>query len=276
MKIIKHSGHVVEFDSNKLRNSLLRSGASDAAASDIIHAVEKDIYDGMPTKQIYKLAFSMLKKMPGSTAARYNLRSALQQLGPAGFFFEKFVARMFEAEGFNALTNLSLQGHCVSHEVDVALEKNSRLTLVECKFHGRRESVSDVKVPMYILSRFNDLKSEKHHLFNARQSFSDCLIVTNNRFTADAQTFARCSNIKLLSWDHPHQHSLREKIDSAQLYPVTCLTSLTAFEKEQLLIMDIIMASDITPRVDELSKIGLSHNRIKNVLREVSELCKYL
>jgi len=36
--------------------------------------------------------------------------------------------------------------------------------MVECKFHAGREATSDVKVPLYILSRFNDLK-EKHILY---------------------------------------------------------------------------------------------------------------
>jgi hypothetical protein len=30
--------------------------------------------------------------------------------------------------------------------------------MIECKFHSRREATSDVKVPLYVLSRFNDLQ----------------------------------------------------------------------------------------------------------------------
>src|SRR5690606_39556118 len=97
MKVTKHSGHVVEFDGQKLRNSLLRAGAGETVADDIVDAVRKQIFDGMSTKKIYQLAFSMLKKVSGSHAARYNLRTAIQQLGPAGFFFEKFVAKIGRA-----------------------------------------------------------------------------------------------------------------------------------------------------------------------------------
>lgn len=276
MKIIKNSGHVVDFDASKLKNSLIRSGASETLASDILHAVEKDIYEGMSTRQIYKLAFSMLKKAPNAAAARYNLRTALQQLGPAGFFFEKFVARLFEEEGYSAKTNLILAGHCVSHEIDIVLARDSKVTMVECKFHARRESVSDVKVPMYILSRFNDLKDRPHILFQSNDTFSDCLIVTNNRFTSDAQTFARCMGVQMLSWDYPQKDSLRERIDTGQRYPVTCLTTLTALEKEKLLIMGVVLASDLSQRSDTLAEIGISHNRTRTILKEVSNLCKYV
>lgn len=274
MKIVKQSGMIVPFNRNKLRTSLRRSGASIEAASDILDTIEKSIYDGMTTRKIYKLAFALLKKMPGSAAARYNLRKAIQQLGPAGFFFEKFIARIFDAQGYKTLINLTLKGKCVSHEVDVVKEKNNNITLVECKFHSRQESVSDVKVPMYILSRFNDLRLQPNVIFRPRNLLSDCLIVTNNRFTDDAQRFAHCSGLQLLSWDYPEKQGLRDLIDIGKHYPTTCLTTLTAFEKEQLLILNLLMASDLTAQAEQLTTIGLSPTRIKKVLFEVSELCK--
>lgn len=272
MKVTKHSGHVVEFDGQKLHNSLLRAGAGETVADDIVDAVRKQIFDGMSTKKIYQLAFSMLKKVSGSHAARYNLRTAIQQLGPAGFFFEKFVARLYSQLGYSAVTNLSLSGRCVTHEIDVVLEKDGVFTMVECKFHARRESISDVKVPMYILSRFNDLKDIEHPLFDGKHTFDKCLIVTNNRFSADALTFGRCNAIEMLSWDYPADTSLRNLIDRNRMYPVTCLTTLTAAEKEKLMILGIILAWEIADRTDELRTIGISDNRIRSILREISEL----
>ena len=114
----------------------------------------------MSTKRIYKLAFSLLKKASNSHAARYNLRTAIEMLGPAGFFFEKYVSRLFISDGYQTKTNIILQGKCISHEIDVLINKDNIISMVECKFHERRESNSDVKVPMYILSRFNDLKDK--------------------------------------------------------------------------------------------------------------------
>ena len=80
-------------------------------------------------------------------------------LGPAGFYFEKFIAKFFEIEGFETITNLSLDGKCVSHEIDVLIKKDKIVSMVECKFHGSQDVKTDVKIPMYILSRFNDLES---------------------------------------------------------------------------------------------------------------------
>lgn len=276
MKIIKHSGDIVDYNPEKLKNSLLKSGAGQLVVKDILRQLEQEIFEGMSTKQIYKLAFGLLKKASNSHAARYNLRQAIQLLGPAGFFFEKFVARLFQSEKYEAQTNLTLQGKCVSHEIDVMIEKNNIVAMVECKFHAHREAVSDVKVPMYILSRFNDLKEKPFQLFGKKQPISKCWIVTNNRFSSDAVTFGSCSGLNMLSWDFPLDHNLRTKIDNNHLYPVTCLTTLSLTEKDKLLILDVILVKEIISHSDCLEKIGLSPNRIKNVLKEAAELCSYI
>ncbi|MDI9257844.1 MULTISPECIES: restriction endonuclease [Flavobacterium] len=276
MKVVKHSGSIVDFNRDKLKASLLKSGASIQVVEDVLAAIDKEIYEGISTKKIYKLAFGLLKKTSSSHAARYNLKSALQMLGPTGFFFEKFVARLFQAEGYLTQTNLFLSGKCVGHEIDVVINKNDYLEMIECKFHAKNETNSDVKVPMYILSRFNDIKDRKHLIFTKNDTLSGCWIVTNNRFTGDAMAFAHCSGLQLLSWDYPVKNNLRNRIDQQQLYPVTCLTTLSLAEKDKLLVLDVILAREVLDNFEVLEQIGLSSNRIKNVVKEVSELCKYI
>lgn len=276
MKIIKHSGDIVEYNPDKLKKSLLKSGASKDVVEHILQTIQKEVYEGISTKHIYKMAFGLLKKASSSHAARYNLREAIRLLGPAGFFFEKYIARLFSAEHYETETNLILQGKCVSHEIDVLIKKNNSLAMVECKFHAGREAASDVKVPMYILSRFNDLKEKKHNVFDSHQNISKCWIVTNNRFTVDAVTFAKCSGLDLLSWDYPKDNNLKTKNDNNYLYPVTCLTTLSLAEKDKLLILDVILVKEIINNSECLERIGLSPTRIKNVMREASELCRYI
>ncbi|MGL2963097.1 ATP cone domain-containing protein [Flavobacterium sp. RSB2_4_14] len=276
MKIVKHSGNIVDFNRDKLKNSLLKSGANKMIVEEVLKNIESQIYEGISTKKIYKLAFALLKKSSNSHAARYNLRAAIQLLGPAGFFFEKFIARLFISEDYLAQTNLFLSGKCVGHEVDVAIMKNNVIEMVECKFHSGKDANSDVKVPMYILSRFNDLKDRSHLIYTKNDKILGCWIVTNNRFTSDAILFAKCSGLKLLSWDYPEKNSLSKKIDNNQLYPITCLTTLTISEKDKLMVLDIILVREILDTPETLEKIGLSPNRIKNVLKEASELCKYI
>jgi hypothetical protein len=274
MRIIKNSGDIVDFDPKKLRKSLVKSGAGELIVEDILYKIRKEIYDGISTKKIYKRAFTLLKKEANSHAARYNLRSGLQLLGPAGFFFEKYIARLFESEGYQTVTNSILSGKCVSHEIDVLIKKDNELAMVECKFHSARENKSSVKVPLYVFSRFNDLKVRKQIVFSKNEIISTCWIVTNNRFTSDAIDFAKCSGMNLLSWDYPKDNNLKTKNDIDCLYPVTCLTTLSLAEKDKLLILDVILARELVNNSEQLGRIGLSTNRIKNVLKEVRELVR--
>lgn len=274
MKIQKNSGELVEFDARKLQNSLVKSGADQTTVSRILQQIQNQIFEGISTRQIYKTAIALLKKKSHSHAARYNLRQAIEQLGPAGFFFEKYIARLFSAEGFQTQTNLILAGKCVSHEIDVVVKKQDQCAMIECKFHAQRESVTDVKVPMYILSRFNDLKNQEHLLFDALCQIHHCWIVTNNRFSSDALRFGRCSGLHLLSWDYPEKSNLRDKIDADHLYPITCLTTLTLNEKNQLMEQNIILVKELLHQTSALDDIHLSANRIKNILKEARELCQ--
>jgi hypothetical protein len=276
MKIIKNSGDIVEYDRKKLRKSLLHTGLIGVDLDNTIKTVEAYIYDGIRTKQIYKFTKRLLKRISNTHAARYNLRSALQQLGPAGFFFEKFVSLIFIADGYQAKTNLNLQGKCVSHEIDVIVRRADQLTMIECKFHAQHGAVSDVKVPMYILSRFNDLKDIAHNIFGRPELLSGCMIVTNNRFSSDAEAFANCNGLALRSWDYPTNDSLKTRIDNKQLYPITCLVTITSIEKEKLLIMGTILVAQLIDAPESLTTIGITETRKKRIFTEAFGLCNNL
>ena len=275
MKVVKKSGEFVVFDKKKLEKSLLNSGANQSIVQEVLQMIEKEIYEGISTKRIYKMACNLLRKKSHSHAARYNLKEAIQLLGPAGFYFEKYIARLFSMENYETRTNLTLQGKCVTHEIDVLIKKNSVIAMIECKFHMGKEASTDVKVPMYILSRFNDLKERKHSVFTEKDVVSECWIVTNNRFTLDAMTFGTCSGLNLLSWDYPVNNNLRTKNENNNLYPITCLTTLTLAEKDKLLALDVILVKELLSNHNCLEEIGLSSQRIKGVTKEALELCRY-
>ena len=64
MKVTKYSGEIVTFEKEKLKKSLFKSGACEADVNRVLETIEKQLYDGIPTKKIYKLAFQLLKKFP--------------------------------------------------------------------------------------------------------------------------------------------------------------------------------------------------------------------
>lgn len=270
MKIQKHSGEWVSFDKDKLIRSLQNAGADLQTIHIIVNEIESQIQEGISTKQIFKLAFEKLKIKSRHQAARYNIKQGIQMLGPAGFYFEKFIARIFELQGYNARTNLYLNGKCIAHELDVLLKKQEQISMVECKFHGSQQIKTDVKVPMYILSRFNDLREKKFKIFDKNEVVEKCWIVTNNKFTLDAIKFSECNNLSLLSWNYPENNSLKELISKYKVYPITCLTTITKAEKELLLKNNILTVYDFVHKRNfnrEFSK-----NRENKILNECNQL----
>jgi len=271
--ITKASGERTSFNVERLRRSLVRSGASDLDVSKIITELEGMLYNGITTKEIYKKAFALLRKSSRPVAARYKLKKAIYELGPTGFPFEKFVADILKHEGFQVKTDVIANGHCVNHEVDVVAEKGEKHYMVECKFHADQGKFCNVKIPLYIHSRFCDVEKQWKQRPGHGTKFHQGWIFTNTRFTTDAIKYGNCSGLMLIGWDQPRNGSLRDRIDMAGLHPVTCLTTLTNFEKRRLLNMEIILCMELCHHPELLTSIGISEQRQKKILVEANELC---
>ena len=157
--ITKASGKQAPFQEEKLKKSLRRSGATNDMIDTIAQEVKKYLYEGMPTKKIYKLAFRMLKKHPKPFAAKYKLKPAIMELGPSGYPFEKYMGEVLKHNGFSVKIGEVVKGSCVNHEIDVMAKKDNRLYLIECKYHNAPGTICNVKIPLYIEARFRDIRT---------------------------------------------------------------------------------------------------------------------
>jgi ATP cone domain len=271
--ITKASGTQEAFSSEKLRQSLAKSGANEATIDNILSEIESSLYDGISTKKIYQAAFALLKKSNRSHAGRYNLKRAIMALGPSGFPFEKYIAAVFEWQKYKTQTQLFLQGACVKHEIDVLAENDSEFLLIECKYHNNVGIVSDVKISLYIHSRYQDVL--KNWSKTSTTKPLNCCLVTNTKFSSDAVTYGTCIGIKLLGWDYPTKKSLSNLIDKSGLYPITCLTTITNKEKEDLLAESVVLCSTLLQNETLLSKVGIGQSRMRSVLAEIKSLCNF-
>lgn len=100
IKVVKADGRVEKFQPKKITRTLLKAGASREVSERIIKEVKARIYDGITTKKILKLMKPLLRKEEARTAMRYDLKGAMMRLGPEGFPFETFVARILENYGY--------------------------------------------------------------------------------------------------------------------------------------------------------------------------------
>jgi len=266
--IIKSSGKRVKFSFTKLRRSLLKSGAKKTMVSQIIDEIRDELYHGISTKEVYNRAFALLKEYRGAYASRYGLKKSIYELGPSGFPFEKYIAELLHLQGFETHLNEILQGDCVTHEVDIVAYKDSKRHLIECKFHNEEGRNCDVKIPLYIHSRFRDIYSFEH-----TKDPGEGWLVTNTRFTSDAITYGNCAGIKLLSWDLPKGEGLKELIDRSGSYPITASTLLSSAEKEFLLKRGIILGKQLLEKPFLLDHQGISENRKNRIISEFKILC---
>lgn len=270
--VIKMSGERVPYDASKLENSLKRSGASEDIVQHILTKIEKGLYDGIPTREIYDHAFALLRKSNRSGAARYKLKNAIMELGPTGFPFEEFVGMILQHEGFKTNIDVIVKGHCVNHEVDVVASQGDKQYMVECKFHGIPGKACDVKVPLYIHSRFLDLEAEWKEKDGKAAKFHQGWIVTNTRFTSDALQFGTCVGLHLIGWNYPYKGGLKELIDSSGLHPLTCLTSLTNKEKKRFLDNGVVLSRDLRHNAQLLRKMGIPDKRHEKIMEEAQNL----
>lgn len=273
ISIVKMTGETAEFDPSKLRRSLERSGASDVVIKQVIDEVAASLYNGISTKEIYKTAFALLRKSSRPTAARYKLKKAIMELGPTGYPFEKFVGEILSYQGFRTRVGVIVKGHCVNHEVDVIAEKDEKHFMVECKFHSDQGRHCDVKIPLYIQSRFKDVEKQWRKKDGHDTKFHQGWIFTNTRFTTDAIQYGNCAGLMLVGWDYPKKGSLKERIDVSGLHPITCLTTLSKNEKQKLLSKEKVLCMELCNHPELLKSIGISEQRHKKILNEAHELC---
>ncbi len=268
IEIIKGNGEKEIFDESKLFNSLEKAGASKDAQEEVVTTVTKDLKDGMTTAEIYKQAFDILKTTERAPASRYSLRQSIMQLGPSGYPFEKFLAELYKAEGYFAKVGQMVPGACVEHELDVVASKDNEKIFVEAKFHNSRGYKSDIKDALYVKSRFDDILPQ---LGSDEVSYQGILI-TNTKFSSSALKYGECAGLSMMGWNYPNGKSLVNWIEKSNLHPITCLTTLSTAQKQNLLNKGLILNRDLYNNTIFLKDVGFSETDIKEVIEEIEKV----
>lgn len=268
MDITKASGKKERFDPEKFKKSLQRAGANATTIDQLLHAIEKDP-SLRTTRGIYSFALAQLHAQNPAVATRYNIKRALYELGPAGFPFEQFIAALFQEQGYAVKTDQTLQGRCVAHELDVIARNDDSLEYIECKFHSRQGLICDIKVPLYVHSRIQDIiNASEKKLYPYPHGW----VATNTRFSSEAITYAECIGLSLLGWSYPQGNSLPELIERYNVHPITALVSLTHRQKRLLMQKGLVLCRDVAQHTHLLRELGISPLAITGIVAEAN-LC---
>jgi len=271
-KLIKADRTVESFDERRLIASLERAGAGAHAAQRIAERITATLVPGTSSKEVYARAFALLRREGRPIAARYALRRALFEFGPSGHPFEDFISHLFQAEGWSVETRKIIRGHCVSHEVDFYASHPAQNTYLaaELKYHNDPGYKTDLKIALYVKSRFDDI-------FACDPSLRACpidrgLLVTNTKFTTEAIAYAECAGVELLGWHYPDTDNLFMRMSRARIYPITTLTSLSSSEKRLLVGQGTIAVDMLKRDRTTLDILHLSSVRAGELLAEADGL----
>ncbi|MES2623225.1 MAG: restriction endonuclease [Patescibacteria group bacterium] len=307
MQIKKADGTIEIFDEKKLIHALTKAGAQYLVAKEISDLIIDKCSQANPdelikSEYIYRLAFKQLKNISRRSALKFSLKKAMLELGPSGFPFEEFIAEVWRAQGYTAITGQIVFGVCVAHEVDVIAWKGDELVMIEAKYHSDSGSRTDLKTALYVKARYDDIRQQTFttksfdihtiaaqslkdmHMFEKDaqridpknvqipQKLTEGWLITNTHFSDTAMIYGKCNNLKMMSYDCPEVGSLQDLIMEHRLFPITVLTVLNAAEKKDLIAKNIVLCKTLHENTHILAEMGFSKEKIFSVLEETGSL----
>src|SRR5690606_18531249 len=115
----------------------------------------------------------------------------------------------------------------VKKKIVCVTEKKNNHYMIECKYHNSQGRFCNVKTPLYVQSRFVDVKQRWKSQVGHDTKLHRGGLYTNTRFTTDAIQYGTCVDLMLVSWDYPPQNSLKARIDISGLSTLAALATNT-------------------------------------------------
>jgi hypothetical protein len=241
--VIKKNGERELFSEEKVLRSMKRVGLAQSLQPKVLEHIKQRLHQDMDSLEIFAHIREFLDQNDERASLKFNLKQAIFDLGPTGFPFERYMQRVFDTLGYTSQVGEIMQGACVTHEIDLQIEKDGKKDIIEAKFHNQQGVKTDVQVLLYTFARFLDVKEVN--------PIEGVWIVTNTKLTLDASNYARCKGVKVIGWNFPENNNLQDFVERPNLYPITILHSLSKQEKQSLLAGNVIVCSDILAISDE-------------------------
>ncbi|MDD5738898.1 MAG: hypothetical protein PHY72_03175 [Candidatus Pacebacteria bacterium] len=274
--VINSRGEQEPFSVQKVERSARRVGASLKLAKEIAKEVERKIYNGIPTFEVFKEVKNLLNQAQPIFGLKFNLKQAMRGLGPDGFGFEKYVAALLRGVGFKVKLNQFISGKCLSqYEIDFVAEGGNILKIGECKYHSQAGIAVDQEVALANHARFLDITQGKFALSKIQQGKKvSGLLVTNTRFSTRAIKYSECSGDELWGWKYPNGNGLEVFIDKNKFYPLNILPSFQKQWTSAFNSRNIILAGDILKI--NLQRLSQEENIPQEILNKMAEEAKTL
>jgi len=265
--VTKADGSKQLFDKQKIINTCLRLQATLEQAQSIADRIEARAYDGIPTKKILQMVFQYMKKYRPAIGYQIDLKQAIAMLRSRPDF-EIFIAKLFEAMGYEVEINLIIQGKCIEHEIDVIARKENEVILIEVKHHVNHHTYSGLDVFLQLNSTLEDLK-EGYEIGKNNFKFTRAILICNTKVSDHAKKYALCRGLEFIAWKFPPEKGLERLIEEYKLYPITFLKNMERNEACKLADIGIVTVKQLLDDVEKISKkSGINKNRILELQKD--------
>lgn len=238
----KADGSLQQFEAAKVVKTCLRLGASRRTAEKIAFEIEKQIHDGMRTRDILQMIYSKLRLYKPEISHLTDLRKALSLISPRDF--EVYIQQLLREHGYSVTPNQIIQGKCIAHEVDAIASKGNQVYLVEIKHHVNYHSPTGLDESRIARAVFEDITDGYQKGTNSLQ-INRTMIVTNTKFSDHSLQYSKCRGIDQIGWSYPVNNGLQDLIEEKQFHPLTCLKELDEDLYSALISNDIIAMKQV-------------------------------
>lgn len=265
--VVKRNGEREPFSEDKVFRSMRRVGVEHELRHEVMaHIKEKIQGNEITTDEIFRHILEFLEPRDRKSSLRFNLRQALFELGPTGYPFEQYLARIFRDQGYKVEVGIQMQGECVNHEIDLLLMKDNTRQIVEAKFHNSPTTKSDIQTALYTYARFLDVKD--------KNDIDNVWLITNTKLSQDAIVYTQCKGIPAIAWNYPTEGNLQDLVEKPQMYPVTILNSLSEKEKQRLVEKDIVLCRDLIEKENEaFADVLINNENLEKAKNDALMIC---
>ncbi len=270
--ILKKNGEEELFDPRKLCGSIVMTGVSEDLSQQVCGIIRSSLASEVSSDEIFKITRHYLYQHDPGIAAVYGLERGLSALGPSGFLFEQYVARLLEKMGYRVQTNVYAKGEGVEHEVDVWAEKGNLVFLIEAKYRNDYKTKTHIDQIMYADARLGDIRRAAKQRGDEKEYYM--WVVTNTKFTDNAIHYVEYRDLQLMGWDFPKYINLMKLVYEKKLYPVTVLPSITKHALKEMAERNIILVQELKDySIDRLrEEFDLSMTLSKKLHQEILDL----
>ena len=243
VSVTKADGSKQLFDEEKIVRTCLRMGASREDALQIVQKVEGRLYEGISTRKILQMIYSLMRKQKPAVKHLFDLKYGISLMEPKPEF-EAFIRILLVHSGFKVEPNTILRGLCGEHEADAIATRDGMTHFVEVKHHNSYHALTGLDESRIARAILEDVTEGYSHGLSSIK-IDRAMIVTNTRYSEHAMKYGRCRDILQVGWSSPEFFGLREMVEKHKLYPLSCLRGISAKVRLRLVEAGVVVIKQL-------------------------------